>query len=71
MRMSESLCLIEANINRNVDRLFALWQAIYPDSHVAPQVTTVGTFTNNPGMTEDINTRQFFHLLFNQDLCSI
>ncbi|KAL9031397.1 MAG: hypothetical protein Q9196_000581 [Gyalolechia fulgens] len=40
----------------NVDRLFALWQAVYPDSHVTPQVNTAGTFTNDPGTTEDIDT---------------
>ncbi|KAI4171467.1 MAG: hypothetical protein LQ343_004205 [Gyalolechia ehrenbergii] len=40
----------------NVDRLFALWQAIYPDSRVTPQVNTAGTFTNDPGTTEDIDT---------------
>lgn len=46
----------ELEIVRNVDRLFALWQAIYPNSHVTPQINTAGTFTDDPGTTEDINT---------------
>ncbi|KAL8988921.1 MAG: hypothetical protein Q9177_002084 [Variospora cf. flavescens] len=40
----------------NVDRLFALWQTIYPNATVTPQVNAVGTFTVDPGTTEDINT---------------
>ncbi|KAI9812447.1 MAG: hypothetical protein M1827_004678 [Pycnora praestabilis] len=40
----------------NVDRLFAIWQAIYPDSYVTPQVDYGGTFTINSGTTEDTNT---------------
>ncbi|KAL8938305.1 MAG: hypothetical protein Q9216_003967 [Gyalolechia sp. 2 TL-2023] len=41
---------------RNVDRLFALWQAIYPDSRVTPQINMAGTFTNDAGTVEDIDT---------------
>ncbi|KAL9595867.1 MAG: hypothetical protein Q9219_006172 [cf. Caloplaca sp. 3 TL-2023] len=40
----------------NVDRLFALWQAIYPDSRFTSQVSTASTFTEDAGTTEDINT---------------
>ncbi|KAH8588949.1 hypothetical protein B0O99DRAFT_524064 [Bisporella sp. PMI_857] len=29
----------------NVDRLFAMWQAIYPDVYLLPQVDNTGTFT--------------------------
>ncbi|KAI9714213.1 MAG: hypothetical protein M1812_006434 [Candelaria pacifica] len=47
---------LEANGDSNVDRLFAIWQAIYPNSYVTPQVTTYGTFTTNQGATEDINS---------------
>ncbi|KAL8944234.1 MAG: hypothetical protein Q9211_000664 [Gyalolechia sp. 1 TL-2023] len=47
---------LQANGPANVDRLFALWQAVYPESHVTPQVNTAGTFTNDPGTTEDIDT---------------
>ncbi|KAL8730770.1 MAG: hypothetical protein Q9166_003840 [cf. Caloplaca sp. 2 TL-2023] len=43
----------------NVDRLFALWQAVYPDSNVTSQVNTAGTFTDDPGKVEDVNTRWF------------
>lgn len=40
----------------NVDRLFAMWQAIYPDQYVVPQVNDYGTFTEAGGTTEDVNT---------------
>ncbi|KAL8842549.1 MAG: hypothetical protein Q9170_000503 [Blastenia crenularia] len=40
----------------NVDRLFALWQAVYPESQVTAQNSMAGTFTDDPGSTEDINT---------------
>ncbi|KAL9011382.1 MAG: hypothetical protein Q9173_003766 [Seirophora scorigena] len=40
----------------NVDRLFALWQAIYPNATVTPQVNAAGSFTEDPGTREDINT---------------
>ncbi|KAI4122475.1 MAG: hypothetical protein LQ338_005800 [Usnochroma carphineum] len=40
----------------NVDRLFALWQAIYPNATVTPQANAAGTFTDAPGITEDVNT---------------
>ncbi|KAI4091021.1 MAG: hypothetical protein LQ344_004402 [Seirophora lacunosa] len=41
----------------NVDRLFALWQAVYPNATVTPQVNAAGSFTEDPGTTEDINTQ--------------
>jgi len=40
----------------NVDRLVAIWQALYPNSFTSPQVDEFGTFTNRPGAKEDINT---------------
>ena len=40
----------------NIDRIVAMWQAIYPDSFVTPQVDQYGTYTTAPGSTEDINT---------------
>ncbi|KAA6415653.1 MAG: hypothetical protein FRX48_00369 [Lasallia pustulata] len=40
----------------NVDRLFAMWQAIYPGSYTTPQSDAYGTFTNSPGGIEDIKT---------------
>lgn len=44
------------SMKRQVDRLFAIWQAIYPDSYTAPQVNDFGTFTDPPYSMEDINT---------------
>ncbi|KAF6229867.1 hypothetical protein HO133_004204 [Letharia lupina] len=40
----------------NVDRLFAIWQAMYPDSYTTAEADAEGTFTNAPGETEDVNT---------------
>ncbi|KAI9732411.1 MAG: hypothetical protein M1834_001619 [Cirrosporium novae-zelandiae] len=40
----------------NVDRLFAIWQAIYPDSYVTPQADPIGTYTNPKKGVEDIDT---------------
>lgn len=48
---------------RNVDRLFAIWQAIYPDSYTTPQVNVIGTFTDAPGSSEDIDTRMYLGLI--------
>ncbi|KAL8766009.1 MAG: hypothetical protein Q9209_007098 [Squamulea sp. 1 TL-2023] len=47
----------EANASSNTDRLFALWQAIYPESNFSSsQVSAFGTLTNDPGSMEDVNT---------------
>ncbi|KAL8862767.1 MAG: hypothetical protein Q9178_000709 [Gyalolechia marmorata] len=44
----------------NTDRLFALWQAVYPESNfTSSQTSAFGTLTNDAGETEDINTRRF------------
>ncbi|MCJ1347034.1 hypothetical protein MMC31_005255, partial [Peltigera leucophlebia] len=41
----------------NMDRLLAIWQAIYPDSWVnTSQINQIGTFTDAPGSIENINT---------------
>jgi tyrosinase len=40
----------------NIDRLFAIWSAINPDSYVVPQVNDIGTYAEGPGATEDVNT---------------
>ena len=40
----------------NVDRLFAIWQAIYPDSYVEPTIAQYETFTINVNDTEDENS---------------
>ena len=50
-------CTCADTAGRNVDRLFAIWQALYPDSYTTPQADAYGTFTNSPGETEDVNTR--------------
>ncbi|KAI4202482.1 MAG: hypothetical protein LQ350_002565 [Teloschistes chrysophthalmus] len=47
---------LQANAASNVDRLFALWQAVYPEANVSPQINDVGTYTNDPGKSEDGNT---------------
>ncbi|KAH8647567.1 common central domain of tyrosinase-domain-containing protein [Tricladium varicosporioides] len=39
-----------------VDRCFAMWQAINPNSYVVPEPTTMGTFTIPPFQIEDVNT---------------
>ena len=38
----------------NVDRLVAIWQALYPESFVTPQVSYEGTYTEVPGTIETI-----------------
>ncbi|MCJ1392937.1 hypothetical protein MMC18_005809 [Xylographa bjoerkii] len=40
----------------NVDRLFAMWQAINPNSYVVPKSDQAGTYTEPSNFTEDINT---------------
>ena len=40
----------------NVDRIFALWQAVNPDSFITSEVNSVGTFTEAPGFTENISS---------------
>lgn len=39
-----------------MDRLFAIWQALHPDSYVVPEITADGTFTESPDSTEDANS---------------
>lgn len=41
---------------RNVDRLFAIWQALNPNSYVTPRRATQPTVTTNVGATESITT---------------
>lgn len=44
----------------NVDRLIAIWQALYPDSWASVrQINSAGTYTNEPGSSEDGNTGKF------------
>ncbi|KAI9810350.1 MAG: hypothetical protein M1827_006317 [Pycnora praestabilis] len=52
-----------------IDRAFAMWQALYPDSYVIPEPSEYGTFTTSPGSTEDANTGLTpFHSDTNGDL---
>ena len=41
---------------RNVDRLFAMWQAVYADTYLTAEVDAAGTYTNAPGATEDVTS---------------
>ncbi|ESZ89927.1 hypothetical protein SBOR_9689 [Sclerotinia borealis F-4128] len=36
----------------NVDRLFAMWQAVHPDAWMLPESDQIGTFTIAPGATD-------------------
>ncbi|KAI0179377.1 hypothetical protein GGR52DRAFT_589129 [Hypoxylon sp. FL1284] len=40
----------------NIDRIFALWQAIFPDSYVAPQISDLGTYLRPANLTDTIDT---------------
>jgi tyrosinase len=39
-----------------VDRCFALWQALYPDSYVEPQSQYQATYWYNQGSVQDANS---------------
>jgi tyrosinase len=39
-----------------IDRLFAMWQILNPDTYVVPEPATYATFTTSAGETQDINT---------------
>jgi tyrosinase len=39
-----------------VDRAFAIWQALYPESYVEPETSDFETFTISPGDIEDVNS---------------
>lgn len=39
-----------------VDRIFAMWQSINPDSYVVPEPAIFNTFTTSLGDTQDVNT---------------
>jgi tyrosinase len=50
-----------------VDRSFALWQALYPDSYVEPQKQRQSTYWYVTGSTQDVDTRKWhdaFKVLF-------
>lgn len=39
-----------------IDRCFAMWQVLYPDSYVVPEPAKYSTFTNSAGQTQDSST---------------
>jgi tyrosinase len=41
-----------------VDRIFALWQALYPDSYVEPEAQTQSTYWYQVGDDLDGDTRK-------------
>jgi tyrosinase len=41
-----------------IDRLFAIWQALYPDSYVEPEAQTQGTYWYSEGDVLDANSGQ-------------
>lgn len=41
-----------------IDRCFALWQVLYPDSYVEPMAAVNPTFTYPKGSVEDVNSRK-------------
>lgn len=45
-------------LNSNVHRIFAMWQAIWPDSFVEPMASVDGTFTEPKGFIETANTHK-------------
>ncbi|KAI1416072.1 Di-copper centre-containing protein [Hypoxylon sp. FL1857] len=40
----------------NVDRIFAMWQALYNDTYVVPQAAVYSSHTTSPGESEDSQT---------------
>lgn len=47
-----------SSFGSNVDRLFAMWQALYPDSWIAPTISPLGTYTQAPGTIVTGRTRK-------------
>lgn len=41
-----------------VDRVFAIWQVLNPDSYVTPQTSLFGTYSTARGSVEDANTSE-------------
>jgi hypothetical protein len=53
--IDESFQLIKCSM---IDRLFAMWQALYPNSYVEPQSQIEGNFWYNVGDVLDVDTRK-------------
>jgi tyrosinase len=41
-----------------IDRLFAIWQELYPDSYVEPEPQTQNTYWYQQGQTLDADSRK-------------
>lgn len=39
-----------------IDRVFSMWQVIFPDSYVVPEPAIFNTFTHSAGQTQDVNS---------------
>ena len=44
-------------VNRNIDRMLAVWQALNPDSYVTSHQNMMATFTTPADSYADENTR--------------
>ena len=49
-------------VDSNVDRLFAIWQALYPNNYVTPLANEYGTFTELVAFVETADSRMFFSI---------
>jgi tyrosinase len=45
-----------------IDRLFAIWQALYPNSYVEPEAQTQGSYWYNAGDVLDADSGKIFGL---------
>jgi hypothetical protein len=43
--------------NSNIDRIFAIWQALNNDSYISPMTNPYATFTTAPNTVADKDTR--------------
>ena len=41
-----------------IDRCFAIWQSLYPNSYVEPMAQNIATFTIPVGTVEDASSRK-------------
>jgi len=41
-----------------IDRCFAIWQSLYPNSYVEPMAQNYATFTIPAGSVEDVSSRK-------------
>ena len=54
--------VVIADTHSSIDRVFALWEVLNPNSYVEPMGDTYGTFVLEAGTVEDVNTPLYpFH----------